>query len=187
MEILSFPEAATPLVLREQVRALVGQAWPGDPANSRHEHDPKLKPTLMLVVDAGRLLSCLAILTKDLTHMGRRYAASGLSAVVTSQAERNKGHGHRLVTAAASAVAASAVDLGIFTCDKPLQGFYERAGWQVLPGTVVIGGTREAPFPSDQFDKVTLAAFFTDHARRHALDFEHARIELYPGDIDKLW
>lgn len=45
----------------------------------------------------------------------------------------------------------------------------------------------EAPFPSDQpgFDKVTLAAFFDPRVRRS--DFGHARIELYPGEIDKLW
>jgi hypothetical protein len=84
-------------------------------------------------------------------------------------------------------IEASGADLGIFTCDRPLAGFYERGGWHVLPGAVLIGGTLNAPFPSDQFDKVTLAAFFTEHARRHATTFDHARIELYPGNIDKLW
>lgn len=84
-------------------------------------------------------------------------------------------------------IAASGADLGIFTCDRPLRGFYEGAGWQVLPGSVLIGGTPEAPLPSDLFDKVTLAAFFTDHPRRHAKDFDCSRIELYPGDIDRLW
>jgi len=78
-------------------------------------------------------------------------------------------------------------DLGIFTCDTELAGFYRKAGWQLLPGTMLIGGTREEPFPSDQFDKVTLGSLFSPHAQRHAADFEHARIELYPGNVDKLW
>ena len=68
-----------------------------------------------------------------------------------------------------------------------MTGFYERAGWSVLPGTVLIGGTPEEPFPSDQFDKVTLAASFTAHARRNAGRLAGARIALYSGKIDKLW
>jgi GNAT superfamily N-acetyltransferase len=105
----------------------------------------------------------------------------------TRPSTRGRGHGRRLVTAARDLIAGRGTDLGIFTCDRPLAGFYESAGWQVLPETVLIGGTPDRPFPSDQFDKVTLAAFFTDHARRYAKTFDHARIALYPGDIDKLW
>ena len=71
-----------------------------------------------------------------------------------------------LVVAAREAIAASGADVGIFTCDRPLAPFYESAGWTVLPGTVLVGGTAEEPFPSDQWDKVTLARFFS--ARAHA-------------------
>ena len=59
--------------------------------------------------------------------------------------------------------------------------------WQTLADTVLIVGTAEAPFPSDRFDKVTMAAFFSPEAREHEEDFEHSRIELYPGEIDRLW
>ena len=57
------------------------------------------------------------------------------------------------------------------------------------PGAVLIGGTRGCPFPSDQpgFDKVTMAAFFSVEAQRHRSSFQHSRIELFPGGIDKLW
>jgi aminoglycoside 2'-N-acetyltransferase I len=81
------------------------------------------------------------------------------------------------------------LDLGIFTCDRPLQPFYESAGWQPLPGTVLIGGSPDNPFPSDQpgFDKVTLAAFFTPLAHQAEATFHNARIPLHPGHIDKLW
>jgi hypothetical protein len=78
-------------------------------------------------------------------------------------------------------------DLGIFTADPPLRRFYESCGWQVLPGCVLIGGTAERPLPSDRFDKLTFAAFFTPHARRHANAFSNARVALYSGDIDRLW
>ena len=91
------------------------------------------------------------------------------------------------MSAAREAIAASGADLGIFTCDRPLGPFYESAGWAVIPGAVLVGGTPEEPFPSDQWDKVTLAAFFSAKARRGAASFAGARIGLYAGRIDKLW
>ncbi|MER8158954.1 hypothetical protein [Streptomyces sp. NPDC094472] len=72
---------------------------------------------------------------------------------------------------------------------RPLRDFCTGAGWQPLPGAVLVGGTPDAPFPSDQpsFDKVTMARFFFATARRHRADFLTARIGLYPGAIDRLW
>ncbi|SFK69247.1 hypothetical protein SAMN05216275_13256 [Streptosporangium canum] len=32
-----------------------------------------------------------------------------------------------------------------------------------------------------------MAGFFSVEARRHRSSFQHSRIELYPGEIDKLW
>jgi hypothetical protein len=54
---------------------------------------------------------------------------------------------------------------------------------------VLIGGTPSEPFPSDQpgFDKVTLGAFLTERARTARSEFIGARVELYPGDVDRLW
>ena len=57
----------------------------------------------------------------------------------------------------------------------------------MLAGAVIVGGTPDAPFPSDQFDKVTLASFFSRKAQRYAETFHHSSIELYPGDRDRLW
>ena len=191
VRIVSFPQEAMPAALRAQSLALQDQAWPRDHDGAPSEHDPALHPISVLLLDDAHddeiVLASLDILSKQLTHHGQRYAASGLSAVVTDRTQRGRGYGHRLVTAARELIKASGADLGIFTCDRPLAGFYERAGWRVLPGAVLIGGTPDAPFPSDQFDKVTLAAFFTERARRHAMTFDHARIGLYPGNIDKLW
>ena len=190
MEIVAFPEAEVPLPLRLQQVALQDEAWPPErPSGPEPWHDPALRPVSLLLVEDGRVRAALEILSKELVHAGERYAASGLSAVVTGVAERGKGYGTRLVRAARERIAQSGADLGIFTCDRYLTAFYERAGWQVLPGTVLVGGTPEEPFPSDQdgFDKVTLAAFFSPRARAHAGDFVGCRVELFPGSIDRLW
>ena len=187
--ILVHPQDELTGALLEQIRALDEQAWPGfrettDPAP---RHDPELRPVSMALVAAGRVLAALDILSKEIEHAGERYAASGLSTVVTDEAVRGRGHGRRLVSAAREAIEASGADLGIFTCDRPLGPFYESAGWTIVPGAVLVGGTPEAPFPSDQWDKVTLAAFFSAKARRGAPSFANSRIGLYPGAIDKLW
>lgn len=187
-KIVSFPEAEVPPGLREQVHALQRQAWPDDePSVPGPVHDPALDPVSLLLVVDGRVVSALDILTKEITHGGERLLARGLSSVVTDLQLRGQGHALRLVAAAREAIAASGADLGIFTCDRPLHAFYERAGWDVQPGTVLVGGTPEEPFPSDLFDKVTMAAFFTPRARRLADSFPGRRIALHPGSIDRLW
>lgn len=183
--LVSCAEADLPAELATQVEALEAAAWPG--TGDSHGHDPALRPWSMLLVQDGRVLSALTILSKRITHQGRPYAASGLSSVVTDAGARGHGHGRHLVEAARDTIARSGADLGLFTCDRPLRPFYERAGWQELPGAVLVGGTREEPFPSDQFDKAVMACFFSDAARRHAAAFVGSRIELHPGTIDRLW
>lgn len=188
---MTCPEADVPPALRTQVSELRDEAWPPDSASapSTFAHDPALRPVSMLLVDGSSVLAALDILRKEIVHDGRRFMAAGLSTVVTRRAARGQGHGRRLVTAARTEMAAMELDLGLFTCDRPLQPFYERAGWQQLPGAVLIGGTPSDPFPSDRpgFDKVTMAGFFSPVGQRHRSSFLHSRIELYPGEIDGLW
>lgn len=186
VEIVSFPETATPSGLRAQVLTLQRQAWPG----AAPGHDPALRPLSMLLVDDGVVLAALDILFKQIAHAERRWSAGGLSTVVTGREVRGRGYGTGLVTAARDwMMLTPGLDLGMFTCDRPLQAFYESAGWQLLTGTVLVGGTPDAPFPSDQpgFDKVTMGDFFSAAAKREHGLFYGARIALYPGEIDKLW
>lgn len=193
MKVAAFAELSVPSELRRQARAIREQAWPSAPGDAilPAGHDPALQPLTMLLLDKDdTVLAVLDILRKPLRHAGGLYAAAGLSAVATREDLRGRGHGRRLVTAAHHAMAQELnLDIGIFTCDRPLRRLYERAGWEHLPGTVLVGGTPAEPFPSDQpgFDKTTLAAFFSPIARRARRSFEAARIELYPGEIDRLW
>ena len=144
---------------------------------------------MLLVDQAGTVVAALDVLTKEIEHAGRRFTAAGLSTVVTRPCARGQGHGRRLATAARRTMRVRGADVGLFTCDRPLQRFYARAGWDLLPGTVLVGGTPACPFPSDQpgFEKVTMGAFFTPEARRARSSFLHARIALYPGQTDTLW
>ena len=188
MPVVAYPEAEVPPELRLQQVSLQEQAWPsGRPPELAPWHDPALQPVSVLLVENGSVLAALDILSKDIVHRGQPYSASGLSAVVTDRRRRGQGHGRKLVEAARGMIQASGCDLGIFTCDRELQGFYQRAGWQPLPGTVLVGGTPREPLPSDQLDKVTMGLLVSPRARAHAEELIGGRVELYPGRIDKLW
>ncbi len=188
MPIMCYPEAQVPSQLRLEMVALQRQAWPShQPLDPRPWHDPSLNPLSMILVNEDHVVAALDILSKPIQHAGISFAASGISATVTDQRFRRKGFGRKLIAAARNEMSRRGADLGIFTCDSPLRSFYESGGWGYLPDTVLIGGTLESPFPSDQFDKVTMAAFFSPKGRSHAASFLGARIELYPGEIDRLW
>lgn len=171
--------------LLEEILALDARVWPGDAELPRH--DPALDPVSMSLVDDDRVVATLDILSKEIEHAGQRFAASGLSMVATDPEHRRQGLGLRLVGAARDEIARRGADLGIFTCDTPLRAFYERAGWEVLPGSVLVGGTPAEPVASDQFDKVVLASFLTERAQRARESFVGTRIALYPGLRDRLW
>ena len=189
VRIVSRPESEVPHELRLQMVMLQDQAWPSDgPSDTAPWHDQSLNPlSVLLLDDDDGVVSALDILSKQIAHRGKAYSASGISAMVTDQRLRGHGYGRMLATAAREMMGSSGADLGIFTCDAHLQRFYEAAGWQHLPGTVVIGGTPADPFPSDQLDKVTLGCFFSAKAKDAHADFVGARIELFCGEIDKLW
>jgi aminoglycoside 2'-N-acetyltransferase I len=188
MEIMSWPEAEVPPALMLQVAALHERVWPSDGRRSLgSKHDPTLQPVSMLVVKSGRVLAALSILSKPIVHCGFQYSASGLSTVVTDPSERRRGYGRWLAQEAREAMQANGVDLAIFTCDPVLARFYQSAGFEVLPGSVLVGGIVADPLPSDLFGLVTIGSFFTPNARARAADFVGARIALYPGEIDRLW
>lgn len=187
-----YGQAELPNELAGQVARLEREAWPSDTPQRLDAgplHDPALRPVIMAVVEAGHVLASLAVLHKEVWHAGRHFAVAGLSAVTTRAEVRGQGYGHALVAFAYQQLAASQTDLAIFTCDRPLQAFYERAGWHVLAGTVLVGGTPAAPFRSDRpgFDKVAMGDFFSPLARAYRAAFLDAEVEIYPGEIDRLW
>ncbi len=189
VRIVVCAEAEVPHDLRMQVVALQHQAWPSDSAlDPAPWHDPAEDPlSVLLLDDDERVVSALDILSKEIVHGGASYRASGISAMVTGVAVRGRGFGRRLAGVARETMRVSGADLGIFTCDTPLRELYASAGWEHLPETVLVGGTREDPFPSDRFDKVTMACFFSQKAKAAREGFIGARVELFSGSIDRLW
>ncbi|MFD9457865.1 GNAT family N-acetyltransferase [Streptomyces sp. NPDC059985] len=187
MRLLSYAEADLPEELARRIAALEATAWPG----AAPGHDPALTPRALLLVGAdGTVGASLALLYKEVPLAGRTCRAAGLSSVVTRPELRGRGLGGRLVVAARTALAADpAVDLALFSCDRSLVPFYGAAGFDALPGTVLVGGTPEDPLATDApgFDKAVLAAFFTPDPDADRAALTGTRVPLHPGNTDRLW
>jgi aminoglycoside 2'-N-acetyltransferase I len=189
IEINVYPQDDIPLDLKRSVLGLLTSAWP-DPRPlevrlAKPLHDPRSEPTVVVLTDGGETRAYLTIPTSTISHAGTEFRASGLSAVVSHPASRGAGYGAHIVVAARELIEASGVDIGIFTCDPPLVAFYARCGWEPMPSTVVVGGTRERPFRADSLDKRTLMAFFTPHAQEHRAAFDEIDVylDLREGDL----
>ena len=186
--VVRYREDEVPHELRDQILAIRLDAWPDlSRAESWPRHDPALSPISVILVEGRTVLSSLDILSKEVLHGDQMYRASGISMMVTARPARGRGLGRKLARRARQMMADDGADLAIFTCDADLKRFYEGAGFSELPGTALVGGTPQQPFRSDQFDKVTVAAFFSSRSRAHLAEFLGTDVELYPGDIDKLW
>jgi predicted N-acetyltransferase YhbS len=187
MDTLVVPQADLNEELGAQVADLNATAWPKVQGPRDWHHDPLLEPVFVLLVEDGTVVASLAVLSKQIQHGGARFAASGLSAVVTDPARRREGLGHRITLTARELMRERGADLGIFTCDRELVAFYGTAGWEELSGTALVGGIPEDPLVSSELSKVTMGAFFTPHAQQHAAAFHGAQVLLYPGTRDRLW
>ncbi|HIT09512.1 MAG TPA: hypothetical protein IAB55_10615 [Candidatus Merdivicinus faecavium] len=76
--------------------------------------------------------------------------------------------------------------MSLFTCRPELTPFYAKGGWEPLPGTCLVGGTREAPFRSDSLGLAVMARFYSEKAARRRGDFAGADIWLEIGE-GELW
>jgi aminoglycoside 2'-N-acetyltransferase I len=88
MGIISSPEADLLPELRAQGEVAASGLASDKPLEVGPTHDPAMHPVSMLLVEDGRVFAALDILSKDITHGGRIYAASGLSTVVTEGLRR---------------------------------------------------------------------------------------------------
>jgi GNAT superfamily N-acetyltransferase len=189
IEIVACPEEELPDDLRSQTLESLRAEWPGAFSGAKADrtelNDPALHAMIFSLLVDGRLASHLSVQRRTIEHRGETYHVCGLSGVLTVPAFRGKGYGERLVRAATAFMEEDGADIGLFTCDPPLQAFYERCGWEPLAGAWLVGGTRSRPFPSNTLGKITFARFISTRAQARWNDFVGAAIwlELREGDL----
>jgi GNAT superfamily N-acetyltransferase len=138
---------------------------PGDPIPP--EHDPMLEALSFYLMADSRVVSYAAVVHKQIKHGNETFWIAGLSCVATDPDYQGRGLGSRTVAAATRYIEHSTTDIGIFTCDPPLAGFYIRAGaWPVVPDVILLGSRHEGALSSVSLQKVVLMRLFS--AKAHA-------------------
>jgi hypothetical protein len=134
----------------------------GDPAPL---HDPALEPESFLLYGGRRLVSYAAVVTTTIEAGGEYFRASGLSCVATDPEFTRRGYASRIVAAATLSIAASDVDLGVFTCAPHLAPLYTAAGeWQLEPDVVLVGSRDPDALTSTRLGVVVLMRLFSTRA-----------------------
>jgi GNAT superfamily N-acetyltransferase len=143
------------------------------------EHDPQLDALSFYLVVDGRVVSYAAVVHKQIAHGGETFEIAGLSCVATDPDYQGRGFGSRAVGAATRSIEQSTVDIGLFTCDPPLAGFYARAGaWPVVPNVVLIGSHHDGALDSVSLQKVVLMRLFSPKAQAAAAQLRQTTINL---------
>lgn len=184
VKLVTFADEALPADLKCQILAAHRAEWPDGYAGANRLRDwvqrPWFHPLHVMLVEQGILVSYAGVAWKRLEHAGETYTAYGLSGVYTYPAFRRQGHGRRVVGAATAHIRRSDADVGLFTCDPKLTGFYSAAGWELVEGAVLRGGPRDAPVPTEER---VMMGFFSEKGRRGRAAFASEPIVF----DDELW
>lgn len=190
IKLLQFLQEDCPLDIKEQIILLMRREWPQAFENAVEDvlwpDNPETHPTSLILIENNVVLSHVAVPWKYIDHEGQTFKAFGLSEVMTNPSYRNQGFGSKLVREAVSLIESQTADIGIFTCDPPLVGFYAKNGWEQLKNAYLVGGTHNQPFRSDSLGKCTLARFFSNKAQKYRHHFENSDIYLELGE-GQLW
>ena len=150
---------------------------PGDPIPP--EHDPVLDALSFYLMAGSRVVSYAAVVHKQIRHGDETFWIAGLSCVATDPDYQGRGLGSRTVGAATRYIEHSTTDIGIFTCDPPLAGFYTRAGaWPVAPDVILVGSRHEGALSSVSLRKVVLMRLFSARAQAAAARLRRTTIDL---------
>ena len=183
-QLLTFADDELPADLKCQILSAHRIQWPEGYVGENRLRDwiqhPRFHPVHFALVEGGVLVSYAGVVWKRLEHAGEAHKAYGLSGVYAYPAFRRQGHGRRVVDAATARIRRSNADVGLFTCAPNLTGFYAASGWAVIERAVLLGGRRDAPWPTEQR---VMMGFFSEKGRRARLRFESLPISF----DDELW
>ncbi|MGL5103326.1 MAG: GNAT family N-acetyltransferase [Plesiomonas sp.] len=158
--------------IKFDINALIHQVW-GDTLSDPEDfisspHNIEYHPYSCTVYANGMLVSYAAILTFPVTHHGITFLVAGLSCVATAPGFERQGFGCLAVNAATQHILASQADIGLFTCDPPLQAFYARSGWQVQENLRLISHLGTGALCSRELGKVVLLKLVSSFAQTKA-------------------
>lgn len=186
MELIQYPQENSDREMMEEIIALENTAWPSGGEAQAFPSAPETYVTSFVLLEHGRAVCHAGVRKSVLRHRGEAYLAYGLSEVVTHPRCRNRGLASQVIQRAAQFIVSQRPDISVFTCAGEKTAFYERGGWEAMPGTCFVGGTKEHPFRSDSLGLVTMMRFISPKSRRHRGDFENTDLIFELGE-GQLW
>lgn len=186
MKLIRYPQENSSTELQQEILRLEGTAWPTDDKEEIFPSAPDTYVTSFILLDYRQVICHVGVRKKAITHRGIDYLAYGLSEVVTHPDYQQQGFGTSLIQKAADFILSEKPDISIFTCKPNYVKFYTNGGWQVSNNACLVGGTKQAPFRSDDLGLVTMIRFISNKSILHQQDFENTDIVLELG-MNQLW
>jgi len=186
MELIQYTQETRRSEIPSKIIELENTAWPNDENNQEFPSSPDTYVSSFVLLENNLAICHVGIRNCILHHRGVEYLAYGLSEVVTHPDYQNNGFASQLIKNALQYIISLQADISIFTCAKERTAFYARGGWEIMPTTCFVGGTRQNPFRSDALNLVTMAKFISPKCKQHRADFENTDIVFELGE-NQLW
>lgn len=186
MELIQYPQENNDITIAEKIVVLENTAWPQNAEDEPFPSAPDTYVTSFVLLENDRAICHVGVRKSSLHHKGEEYLVYGLSEVVTHPRYQNQGLASQLIKMAARFVISQQCDISVFTCAQEKVPFYTRGGWEAMPKTCFVGGTKKNPFRSDSLHLVTMMMFISPKSKQHREDFENTDIVLELGE-NQLW
>jgi predicted acetyltransferase len=102
-------------------------------------------PAHVVLAEQHVVLSYAGVVWQHVQHGGETYKTYGLSGVFTYPAFRKKGCGRRVVDSATARIRQQDGDFALLFTDPELEGFYAASGWEHMPSTTILTGSKQQP------------------------------------------
>lgn len=169
--ISQFSEKDLPGHLRWQILSFLRIQWPDDFSGENQFRDwigrNEFHPTHIVMTHGNILISHVAVVSKQLTHIGQTYKTYGLSGMFTYPSLRGKGRGLNVVKTAIDYIGKQDGDIVLIT--SILAGYYEKAGIEYLPSAKVFSGNPD--HQKDACERVYMQ-FLSEKGKAGRKDFE---------------
>ncbi len=186
MELIQFPQKNDDADIADKIISLENTVWFQDKEDSVFPSAPDTYVTSFVLMEDNIAICHVGVRKTILYHIGEEYIAYGLSEVVTHPHYQGRGFASQTIKKAAQFIIAQQPDISIFTCTKEKVEFYQRCGWDAMPGTSFVGGTIEKPFRSDSMNLITMMMFLSLKSKQHRKDFENTDVIFELGE-NQLW
>lgn len=185
VRIMKYSEDCFSADIHAGILALEKRAWPAIPANSYPE-DPALFVCAFVLLVEDTVVSHAAIYQKEVQLAGEHYLAYGIGEVVCDERYRCKGYASMLLQRVYDFINTKQVDLTIFTCAPARVALYTRIGWEWRKDVVLIGGSIEEPFRSDELGLCVLMKLHSPRALENEASFVKGQLYL-PLGPRRIW